>query len=1012
MKTKHLLSAILIMLMPLCSWAQYEFFDYPGATQTWVTGLNDLGDFVGYFDDGSGDIKGFYVIGSDTGVLDYPTALETWAYGINNNRKVVGKYNATITTSETEGFMYDYGTAQYSDITTQEISSVDHTQVTDINDSDCWAGNFRVSTTAKLMYKCPAASLYQEFVNISKPTYGQAISGSGYVGGFYVDGAEIHGFISTGPGLFATIDNPASIKTRIYGMNDDLIVVGDYANSRGFVYDGYIQSLGNGSFEDIEIDGATSVHPQDINNDNKICGYYTDGSNVAHGFFIREYDLIFRSNTDGWSFGNNRNDLWPFSEYSTMDYRLDQYLKREHDINTYFPPWSTGLPTNVPPVSTFPSWPLFVETFTEGQIYQSVNGVLQMKPAAYDKWLRIKTDNWGGACAGFSATSLMAFDTITLFTQTYPGLPQTPVHAMSATTATRNAINKGQTTLFAVAHDDHIWDAFVHKNPATTLSEVKAMMVDGDNNDMTLSIQKVSDGRSGAHNVVPFKVEREGNGVPGWEDIYIYDSNYPDDTLRKIRVNKNAPNGGEWYYEATTNQSGQPEEWGGPGHAQGIYLTLPLSDYAGYQNLELDLLPGGSNNAAFRFNGHVNAYFSLQADEMLNVGGSMMGYVNDYLTLDAGAGVPLVNSTGALSAPIGYMVSDQNSFTATISNIDTTSVSMAVYGNDYVMGYNRDDATQSQQDNLGFDGGLTFTNPDATTKSVDLFTYIDMNNTSYHFWLNDIPSEQNAQLHLEPVNGNELIVTNTGNATHYQLTVSILSSTDASTYVIDSVPFAEDAIHHIVPNWSDLSNDGLYITVDTNTVGVDDTLFLDNQGLPVLFTSEGLIDEPAIAGTDTIAVINSGAGTLNWQVVESPSWITITAGNTGTDDELIIFDYSDNLGAPRSGWVVINSNDVNSPDSVLVTQDFLVGVSPFQSQEEVAVYPNPASNLVNLAFAKDLGQIQVKLTDLSGRLVRQNTYQNTQDKTITLDISGLTKGIYLLDIISTETRITEKLIVE
>lgn len=1010
MRTKNLLPAILILLMPLCSWAQYEFFDYPGATQTWVTGLNDNGDFVGYFDDGSGDIKGFYVVGSDTGVLDYPTAIETWAYGINNSRKIVGKYNATLTTSETEGFMYDYGTAQYSDITTPEIPSVDHTQVTDINDNDCWAGNFRVSTTAKLMYKCPSNSLYQEFVNISKPTYGQAISNSGYVGGFYVDGANIHGFISTGPGLFATIDNPNSIKTRIYGMNDDLIVVGDYANQKGFVYDGYIQSLGNGSFEDIEIENAVTVHPQDINNENHICGYYTDGNGMAHGFFIREYDLLFRSNTDGWNFGNSGANLWTFEEYGSMNYFIDPYLKSQYDITTFFPPWSQGPPPNPHPSRTFPSWPLFVETFTEGQIYETVNGVLQMKPAAYDKWLRIKSDNWGGSCGGFSVTSLMAFDDANLFTQTFPGVPSANVHSLAATTATRKAINKAQVSQHAVVHDDHNWDGAVNTTPAEALSQIKAMMVDGDDDNMALSIKKVSPGRSGYHSVVPFKVKREDNGVPGWEEIYVYDSNYPNDTLRKIRVNKNAPNGGEWFYEATTNQSGQPEEWGLANRPQGLYLTLPISNYAGYQDLELAILPNSNNTS--RFNGHINAYFSPNADEMLNVGGSTMGYVNDNLTWDIGAGVPIINETGSLAAPLGYMVSDQSSFTATISNIDTTSVSMAVYGNGYVMGYNRDDATQSQQDNISFDGGFTVTNPDATTKSVDLFTYIEVSGTSYHFWLNEIPSEQNAQLHMEPVNGNELIVTNTGDATHYQLTVSILSPNDASVYVIDSVPFATDATHHIVPNWTDLSNDGLYITVDTTTVGVDDTLFLSNEALPTLATSEGLITEPAVSGTDTIAVINSGAGTLNWQVVETPSWVTITAGNTGVDDELIIFDYDDNLGAPRSGWVVINSNDVNSPDSVLIEQDFITGVSQFQNQGEMAVYPNPASDMVNLSFKKDMGKVDVKLTDLSGRLVRQVAYKNTQDKTLTLDVSGLTRGVYLLDVISAETRITEKLIVE
>lgn len=1005
MQPKQLIiSALLLLSLPFYSKAQYEFFNYPNATQTWVTGINDNGDFVGYFDDGS-SIKGFYVIGPDTGVLDYPTADDTYAYGISNSKKVVGKYNAFSGASETEGYVWDYYTSQYEDLTTPVISGGDYTQVLDMNDNDCWVGNFRVSTTAKLMTQCEGGSFYQDWYN-NKPTYGTCIDNVNVIGGYYIDGANIHGFIWNGAN-YNFVDHPNSIKTRIWGMNNDRIVVGDYNNATGFIYDGYSQNGGSGAFEDIVIDNAVTVHPQDINNENHVCGYYTDANGNAHGFFIRDYDLLFRPHVDGWNFANDENLLWPSNLYANTFYNVDPYLKNKYELTRLFPNWLTEFPTNVYPNSSFPSWELFVETFGEEQAYEEVNGVLTMKPSAYNFWIGMRKNRWGGSCTGFSITSLMAFDNANMFAQKYPALPNANVHSQSINPNTRRALNSSQLFQFSEFHSDFDWTA-----GSTTTSEnlalIKAMMVDESMDDFSIGINNVSgQGNYGGHSLVPFKVERDD--TPGWELVYVYDSNYPNDTTRHIRVNKQANNGaGAWYYEASQNQQGVPQEWGGPTSKYGFHVNAPISTYGGTLNIGEMIMPG----SAARNSGYVEAYFSPDAEELVNVGGSTMGYTGGNFTWDINAGVPIADYNGTQSPPLGYMIDELNTFTATISNSDTDHVYMHVFGDGFVYGYERGDATSSQQDNLSFDDGITFTNPDADEKNINLHAYLNMNDTYYNFWLNDIPSEQNAEVHLESTNGNELIVTNTGAATHYQLTVSILSGSDASMYVIDSVPFASDATHHIVPNWNDLANDGLYITVDTSVTGVDDTLFLDNQALPIMMLSSQHLGLPSDTGTDTISVINAGGAQLDWQVTESPSWITITSASTGTDDEQVIFDYTENLGAPRSGWIVISSNDVNSPDSILVEQGFLVGVNEFQNQADIAIYPNPAEELVTLKFANSEEHIELNLYELSGKTLQIANFNRIDSRTIALNVSSLASGVYLIEIKTPHHQTTEKLIVK
>ena len=76
----------------------------------------------------------------------------------------------------------------------------------------------------------------------------------------------------------------------------------------------------------------------------------------------------------------------------------------------------------------------------------------------------------------------------------------------------------------------------------------------------------------------------------------------------------------------------------------------------------------------------------------------------------------------------------------------------------------------------------------------------------------------------------------------------------------------------------------------------------------------------------------------------------------------------------------------------------------------INVFPNPASNIVTVE-ADDISEAVVYLTDISGRRVNASTVERAGDR-LTLDISYLQSGYYIVVIEKEEVRTTRKLIVE
>jgi hypothetical protein len=107
------------------------------------------------------------------------------------------------------------------------------------------------------------------------------------------------------------------------------------------------------------------------------------------------------------------------------------------------------------------------------------------------------------------------------------------------------------------------------------------------------------------------------------------------------------------------------------------------------------------------------------------------------------------------------------------------------------------------------------------------------------------------------------------------------------------------------------------------------------------------------------------------------------------------------LGNYAGGLAFFNSTNVNG-----------VGIEEFLKDDQVAVYPNPASEKITIAFKDNsYSEMQIKCFDVLGHEVFQITSFN---KVIQMDVSTFSKGIYFIQLKSKDSNqtITKKVIIQ
>lgn len=207
----------------LYSGGGYTTLSVPGSYATYGNAINNDGEVVGFYGVGSG-LSGFTYNAGSYNSLNAPGADHTVAMGVNNSGQVVGLYYQTG--SQESGFLYSGGT-----YTSLNVSGADWTDALAINDNGEIVGNYEENgqigtyTYSQGIYTVLPLPNLQGLWQANP--YG--LNNAGQITGslLFLGGQPDEGFIYSG-GTYTTLGPPNALSTDVYGINDLQQIVGSY----------------------------------------------------------------------------------------------------------------------------------------------------------------------------------------------------------------------------------------------------------------------------------------------------------------------------------------------------------------------------------------------------------------------------------------------------------------------------------------------------------------------------------------------------------------------------------------------------------------------------------------------------------------------------------------------------------------------------------------------------------------------------------------------------------------
>jgi len=230
-------------------------------------------------------------------------------------------------------------------------------------------------------------------------------------------------------------------------------------------------------------------------------------------------------------------------------------------------------------------------------------------------------------------------------------------------------------------------------------------------------------------------------------------------------------------------------------------------------------------------------------------------------------------------------------------------------------------------------------------------------------------------------------------------------------------------------NWSDIDNpllnghpDVLFFISKTWGNGIYDTahvgIWYDHYTDKWAIYNENKLDSLKVNSTYNIFIPD--AGTTAYKHVATDNYYTTNLDNPLLNDNpdamiFVVHDYTNSPGNEGyindeigvwydgSNWTIYNENiDTLFPGAtfnVLIVKPLVTSVASISKKNQlIKVFPNPASDqfsvLLNRSYSK--GEFSLILSTADGRTVMQKSYSGNQNGKVTMDVSVLPEGLYLL----------------
>lgn len=217
--------------------------DFPGAVQTAVLGINDLGQLVGRFQTEEGVDHGFVLSNGAFRQIDFPGSISTQCHGINKKGQIVGRYFNLENPGQGggQGLGHEHGFLLSADgFTSIDFPDADTTDAWKITDSGDivgdWSGNGALNSGSLHGYILHAGQYSSVDFPGALGTAGRDINVSGQLVGVLFDKKCVsplgHGFVRVN-GSYSSFDFPGSGCTTAQGLNNSGFMVGGYIDSTG-----------------------------------------------------------------------------------------------------------------------------------------------------------------------------------------------------------------------------------------------------------------------------------------------------------------------------------------------------------------------------------------------------------------------------------------------------------------------------------------------------------------------------------------------------------------------------------------------------------------------------------------------------------------------------------------------------------------------------------------------------------------------------------------------------------
>ncbi len=175
------------------SGGSYAQFDVPGSSGTVLQGINDVGDFAGYYYNQANAVEGFVSVGGAVTTIDVPGGYYVTPHQLNAANQVVGYYVNT-----TSGFSYGFystpaGTLKYPVAAPGSLT----TYLYGINDRGWMVGKFYDhSRLGHGLFFIPP-NQFVTFDYASSPVVTlSGINHKGFICGYYEVGNSVHGLVA------------------------------------------------------------------------------------------------------------------------------------------------------------------------------------------------------------------------------------------------------------------------------------------------------------------------------------------------------------------------------------------------------------------------------------------------------------------------------------------------------------------------------------------------------------------------------------------------------------------------------------------------------------------------------------------------------------------------------------------------------------------------------------------------------------------------------------------------